>query len=269
MHFLQFSCNTKNRDSGNWSDGILFCLKEEYVNIKKYFWLQVRNVYRPYLRCVAKRPTPTGFKPLDEVVERGLLDTDISDHLVSLFTEAVAARPKLIVELGVRGGESTFVLERAAALFDAHIVSVDIEDCQKVSAYPRWTFVKQDDIAFARRFEAFCREKGFFPTIDLLFIDTSHLYNHTVQEIKQWFPFLSDKATVIFHDTNMKEVFFRKNGAIRFGWKNDRGVIRAVEEYLGASFNEDKDFVDYRKGWLIKHVAHSSGFTVLERILPS
>ena len=40
--------------------------------------------------------------------------SDISDHLATIFSEAVAAKPRLIVELGVRGGESRYALERAA-----------------------------------------------------------------------------------------------------------------------------------------------------------
>ena len=40
--------------------------------------------------------------------------TDISDHLPTIFSEIVAASPKLIVELGTRGGESTRCVTRGA-----------------------------------------------------------------------------------------------------------------------------------------------------------
>jgi hypothetical protein len=49
-------------------------------------------------------------------------------------------------------------------------------------------------------------------------------------------------------------------------WDNERGVIRALEGFLGTSFDEKEDFVDYRRGWLIKHHAVCSGLTILERI---
>ncbi len=237
------------------------------INIKKFTWLQIRNVYNPLVKVLSKpRHSPTDLPELREIKERALLKTDIADHLETLFAESVSIKPRLIVELGVRGGESTFVFERVAKLFGAALVSVDLEDCQQVSAYGRWSFVKSDDIEFAKGFEAFCQKKGFAPQIDILFIDTSHWYEHTVQEIKSWFPFLSEHAKVIFHDTNMKEVYFKKNGSIQFGWDNKRGVIRAIEEHFKTVFPENEDFIDFRKGWLIKHFAHSSGLTILERI---
>ena len=39
----------------------------------------------------------------------------------------MAVRPRLIVELGVRSGESTFALERVARLCGSTMVSVDVE----------------------------------------------------------------------------------------------------------------------------------------------
>ena len=47
--------------------------------------------------------------------------------------------------------------------------------------------------------------------VDVLFIDTSHLYEHTVRELAAWFPLLANKALVIFHDTNL---FLQSNECI-------------------------------------------------------
>ncbi len=53
--------------------------------------------------------------------------SDISDHLGDLYFEAVAARPRLIVELGTRGGESTRapkVAPRGVLIFhDTHMAA--------------------------------------------------------------------------------------------------------------------------------------------------
>lgn len=110
--------------------------------------------------------------------------TDISDHLETLFMESLSVESRLIVELGVGDGESTFILERVANLWGAKLVSVDIEDCQKVSSFKDRIFIKQDDISFAAEFPAWCGQRGISPVIDVLFIDTSHLYDHTVAEIR-------------------------------------------------------------------------------------
>ena len=202
---------------------------------------------------------------LDDVRVRGRLETDISDHLETLFLEAVSMAPRLIVELGAGDGESTFAFERVAKLWKAVMVSVDIEDRHEVGSYSRRHFIHQDDITFAAEFPAWCRDHGLEAMIDILFIDTSHLYEHTVQEIAVWFPYLSRRGKIIFHDTNMGETFVRKDGTTGKGWDNDRGVIRAVEEYFNKSFNEKEDFTLLIDGWLIRHVRHCNGLTILER----
>lgn len=210
-------------------------------------------------------PAPSGLEVYDEIVRHAQKRSDISDHLPVLFAESLPVQPSLIVELGVRGGESTFAFERVAALCGSKLVSVDIDDCVKASKYPDWQFVKNDDIAFAGRFGEWCRQRGIIPSIDILFIDTSHEFDHTVQELVHWFPFLSDRAKVFFHDTNMKRVFLRKDGSKGIGWENDRGVIAAMEQYLGTTFDEDRDFVAFADGWMVKHHANCSGLTILER----
>lgn len=216
---------------------------------------------------IRKTLVASDLKELDEIKKRSFIRTDICDHLVTLFIESII-KPKLIVELGVRGGESTFVLERVAKLEGSKLVSVDIEECSKASSYKDWIFIQKDDLEFAKEFEKWCKNQSIEPGIDILFIDTSHLFEHTLQEIESWFPLLSNRSKVFFHDTNLKYVYFRKDGSMGSGWNNERGVIRALEKYFDKSFNEKEDFIDFRKDWLIKHFSHCNGFTILEKIGP-
>jgi predicted O-methyltransferase YrrM len=203
---------------------------------------------------------------LRQVEERARLQpSDISDHLATLFAETVSAHPRLIVELGVRGGESTFAFERAARLADAHLLSVDIEDCLVRCDYEKWSFVKQDDVIFADEFAGWCASLNLAPAIDVLFIDTSHLYEHTKAELRAWMPHLSPKGKMILHDTNMKKIYRRVDGSLGAGWNNDRGVIRALEETLHAEFDEHRDFVTVACGYIIRHWAHCNGLAVVER----
>ena len=208
---------------------------------------------------------PSGFAELDEITARSLVGTDISDHLIVIFVESIALQPKLIVELGVRGGESTFVFERTARLCGSNLVSVDIHDCHGASHLETWHFVRKDDVLFASEFAEWCQANRTNFPIDVLFIDTSHLFEHTLKEFQSWFPFLSANAKVILHDTNMNVLYRRRNGTMGVAWNNDRGVIRALEVFLDRKFNETTDFIDYHKGWLIKHYHHSLGLTVLQR----
>lgn len=211
--------------------------------------------------------TPEGalLNTLSIIKKRAAFRTDICDHLETLFFECLGLEPRLIVELGAGDGESTFVLERVAKLWKAKLVSVDIEDRKEVASYKDRFFIKMDDIELARYFKNWCKENSIEPQIDILFIDTSHLYEHTVQEIKEWFPFLSPRSKVILHDTNLREIFTRKDGSTGQGWNNERGVIRAIEQYFEQSFNEETDFIDYQNGWLIRHYTHCNGLMILDR----
>ncbi len=241
-------------------------VRESLKYLKLALILRLRDIYNI---VAASRPEPPVF-PCDleefrEIRERARKRTDISDHLITLFIETLIQKPRLIVELGTRGGDSTFVLERAAKLCRAKFISVDIEDCAQVSQYPDWIFVQKDDIRFAREFKSWCRTHGLEPAIDILFIDTSHEYNHTVQEIRSWFPWMAERGKVLLHDTNLKYYYFRKDRSMDIGWKNQRGVIRALEEYFGCRFDEKRNFTGIRKNWLIKHWPNCCGLTILEK----
>ena len=52
------------------------------------------------------------------------------------------------------------------------------------------------------------------------------------------------------------------------GKYKQRGVIRALEDYFGEKFDEKTQFINYKKGWLIKHEPACSGFTILSRGRP-
>jgi len=231
----------------------------------------LRSIFAPYnalMRSLRKHQTrPTGWQELDEIREHSTKKTDMSDHLITLFLEAMALRPALIVELGVRGGDgSTFVFERVARLCESKLIGVDIQDCPARSSFGDRIFEKSDDIDFAKRFEAWCDQHKIKAQIDVLFIDTSHLFEHTVKEIEHWFPFLSEKSKVFFHDTNLRKIYFRRDGSIVIGWDNKRGVIAALEKFFARPFDEREHFFDWGMGWAIRHYPYCAGLTVLERV---
>ncbi len=221
--------------------------------------------------CLVDFFKKTGQQTAVSTEVRSILDhrrerTDISDHLLTLFGAALSVSPKLIVELGVRTGESTGILAKVARLCSSRLVSVDIDDCSGVCDLPGWLFVKGDDIEFAKSFPNWARERSLPDRVDFLFIDTSHLYDHTVAEIRHWFPTLSPGAKVAFHDTNQRRIYFRRDGSVGLGWNNARGVVGAIEDYFKVKFAERSDFTEQLPGWLIQHEACCSGFTVLTRI---
>lgn len=188
-------------------------------------------------------------------------NSDISSHLDTIYMKVLEFKPKNIVELGVRSGESSKIFNYVNQEINSNIVGVDIDECD-YSFMKNGTFYKANDIIFY----AFYRSL-YGNNIDVLFIDTSHYYEHTVQEINYWFPLLSHKALVIFHDTNLDLSYMRKNGTYGAAWNNQRGVIRAIEEFFGTQFNEKEEFhyscEKDRISWKVSHEPFCNGLTLL------
>lgn len=217
---------------------------------------------------LAAAPDPSLPTDLREILLRARVPTDISHHLPTLFHEAVDPAPKLIVELGTRGGDSTFVFERVALRTGATLLSVDIDDCSGVSTYPGWVFVQEDDLAFARRFPAWCAQRGLPPHVDVLFVDTTHAYEQTRAELQAWMPYLAPGGRALFHDSNMGGLYRRGDGTLGLAGDMDRGVIRALHEYVGASFDERRRFQGRLGGFDVVHDPLCSGLTILRKGRP-
>lgn len=228
---------------------------------------RIRNFYNFFVDL--KRPQAclvTDLPAVNDLKQHSRKRTAINEHLETLFWESLALKPRLIVELGVARGESSRVFAQVARISGARLVSVDLNDCSRSLDWEEWFFIHQDDLEFAPQFPAWCREREIDPTIDVLFIDTSHYFDHTLEEMRAYFPFLADHAKVFFHDTNLDTYIFRKDGSLDLGWDNERGVIRALEVYFQRKFNEKEEFTDFVTPWLIKHYPHCSGLTVLEKL---
>ncbi len=196
--------------------------------------------------------------------------SDISDHLNLLFHRVVERRPRLIVELGTRGGASTRALLAGAEVVDALVLSVDLDDCGTLPLPhgERWRFIRGDDVAFGESgFREWAEGEGVEPRVDLLFLDTSHEYEHTKRELEVWLPHLAPEGVIMLHDTNMGEgIFTRLDGSVGHGWDNRRGVVRALEEALGAHLPENGHFVTRAGGYLIRHTPTCGGLTELTRL---
>lgn len=107
--------------------------------------------YNRLYRAVAPtRVPPTSSRDFKFIRDLASTPTDINEHLERIFLETLLLRPSLIVELGVRCGVSTSVFERAAAIFGARIISVDLTDRSTISQYAFCEFVQSDDIGICR-----------------------------------------------------------------------------------------------------------------------
>ena len=144
-----------------------------------------------------------------------------------------------------------------------------LTDCEQknIPFRDRWHFVKANDIEFAKSdFKSWCLAHSIEPEIDVLFIDTSHEYQHTKKEIEIWSKHLSDKGIMIFHDTNMgKGMYTRNDGSMGFGWDNERGVMRAIEEFVDRQYDENSFFCDVTDKYSLIHFPNSNGLTIIKK----
>lgn len=235
---------------------------------------RLRREYRLLKGRMTRRPFAHSY--CDETLRRSLgnairAPAAIRDHLTDLYFFGVLAQPNLIVELGTRGGDSTRAFLAAAHTTDALVLSVDIDPCGELAIddelAERWHFVQGDDVAFGRDgFTQWCAERGLRSKAQLIFIDSSHIYEHTKEEIQVWVEHLDEEGWLLFHDTNMGSVYHRLDNSIGLGWDNDRGVIRAIEDFLHRRYDEHTFFADVVDGFLVLHHPNSSGLTVLKRL---
>ena len=198
--------------------------------------------------------------------------SDISQHLPVIFKKTLfnlfLNDINLIVELGVCSGQSTKVFDYINRIKQSNLISIDIEECNYENVH-NGRFIKCDDIEFADEFINYCNTNNLQSKIDVLFIDTSHYYEHTKQEIEKWFPFLNDDAFIIFHDTNMPGVY-KKDNSYYQTWDNQRGVIKAIQEYFDLYFFEERPFHAYNlykdnSFWNIEHYPESNGITYITK----
>ena len=124
--------------------------------------------------------------------------TDIQDCLGRLFSTAVSYPRVRVLELGVRTGVSTSAFLAAAEQVGGHVWSVDIVPHPFPARWldsGYWTFIQGDDMQVS---------PGPGMLFDVLFIDTSHAYEHTLAELRKFVPLVAAGGTVLLHDTRLE-----------------------------------------------------------------
>ncbi|MBI2775501.1 class I SAM-dependent methyltransferase [Candidatus Dependentiae bacterium] len=237
-----------------------------------YFPTECEYIDPIFLVCALPKTALSRYRDLLAYSNRK--NTDISSHLPALFCYGILQCPKIIVEAGVRGGESTIPFKEVAAKCNSQLIGIDIE-VDVNSAYAglqKGTFLRMNDLAFASYYEKsqFRNEK-----IDMVFIDTSHQYEHTLAEIQMFAPMLSKNGMIIFHDSNVTPLdkgtaYIRLNYTKGQALGNTRGVTRALKEYFAIEFDEHS-YLNFKfpKGeitWRMIHYPFCNGLTIVQKV---
>lgn len=158
--------------------------------------------------------------------------SDISEHLetfVAICQELNAAR---VIELGVRDGISTSAWLYGLEQTDGRLWSVDVADPPAIDS-DRWTFIKGSDTDPA----VLARLPN---SVDVVFIDTSHKYAQTLEELHLYFPRVGPGGRIVLHDTEVEcpehttesgypvkraiELFCQVNGLVWTNQPNNNGL---------------------------------------------
>lgn len=196
--------------------------------------------------------------------------SDISEHLNFLYFYLHTARPKNILELGTRRGESTRVIEKYCREMNIVGKSIDLEEAPAwLKNSKNWKHFVGDDIKLGRNLAHTKRwpDDSEFKPLDFIFLDTSHEYIHTKEELATYLPLLrSGVGAIAFHDTNLTSApTLRLDGSVGYGHDNKRGVARAIEEQFAFNFDERSLHVQSIPGFnfLFYHQPWCNGFSIL------
>jgi len=129
--------------------------------------------------------------------------SDIQEYMPFLYAQA-AARPRCrILELGARRGNSTLAFLAGALESGGHVHSCDIDNVLRYQdgigpwgALPSWTFTCGDDMDPHV-------QAALPPEVDVLLVDSSHEYGHTLAELRAYMPRVAPGGIALFHDTNI------------------------------------------------------------------
>ncbi len=128
--------------------------------------------------------------------------SDINQHLPALF-DAVMDVPRvgpMVLELGTRTGNSTAAFLHALQVAKSgKLLSVDIDMPDVPGEWydlPYWEFRRGDDTDVTVIGNSLSQ-------VDVLFIDTSHTYEHTLRELQLYMPLVSPGGVALFHDTEV------------------------------------------------------------------
>jgi len=129
-------------------------------------------------------------------------DTDINEHLRTLYTIPFAMGAKTIVEIGA--GQSTFTLTAVANALESDFYSIDLYESATtqhapvfkegegvLEKEPRCHRIIGDSLEVAKTWDK---------EIDFFFLDSGHTYELTRDELQAWTPFVRKGGVICLHD---------------------------------------------------------------------
>lgn len=190
-----------------------------------------------------------------------LKTSDINEHLPTL--RKYAARCRVVAELGVRSCVSSWSFLKGLTYqkeCQPKMIGVDLEWHDNIKQVQKAAEENGIEYRFIRGDSA----KVDLPKVDLLFIDTWHVYGHLKRELAKHHAQV--RSYIILHDTtvdaelgeSLRERMDIERQARESGYPIEeikRGLWPAVTEFL----------MEHPEWHLLKRYTHNNGLTILEK----
>lgn len=191
--------------------------------------------------------------------------SDINEHIDIL--RQYASQCSSVGEFGVRGGESTYGLLYGLSQSTKNdegkkeYIGVDIQYCPisvemselAKSVDVKYTFIQSDSA------------KVNIPSVDLLFIDSWHVYGHLQRELNNNHTKVNEY--IIMHDTTVDGAL---GESIRCGWniaEQSRSSGYPEDEIAKGLWPAVEEFLQAHPEWVLVHrYTNNNGLTVLKRV---
>lgn len=168
-------------------------------------------------------------KYLPNFVRKSLNDkNDSAQHVMTLFSVALACKGKTFIELGVRDGTTTLPILIATAINGGELFSVDTQNTtfQCPEEFGRnWKFVQSDAVDFLAAWDNNRK-------IDFVYIDDWHAYEHVKKELAYLDAYVGPSSMILIHDLmyGNTEPFYHTDLTVKKGQWANGGPYRAVAE---------------------------------------
>ena len=243
--------------------------------VKNYYYLPEHYAFADpvILPCFLPTKALDGYKKM--LIKSNSTLLDMSNHLPTLYVHAYLQQPENILELGVDEGQATEAFYEGTLLKGSKMFGVDPaaqwEKTYTKYADNRLRFFKTTSHKFPKQSMRSTGVKEF----DIIFVDSSHLYEDTLKELNIYTPLVKKNGMLIFHDTYMSPekgyAWTTLNNVVTgCGWDNKRGVIRALQEFFNIEFDEKRYHTTHfkydDKMWKLIHYPFNNGLTIIKQV---
>jgi predicted O-methyltransferase YrrM len=127
--------------------------------------------------------------------ERLVEPSDIQGHLARFVAAVEYFKAQHVIELGTRSGVSTVAWLYALEHTGGHLTSIDLDPIPPLGDWPHWQFIQGDDLD--------PRIVADLEPADVVFVDTSHLYEQTRAELHVYRHLVKPGGLMMLHDTRL------------------------------------------------------------------